>query len=58
MSVVDLAETITKIKKMSVFELLTLAIESPENLVDPYYKDFGKAMRDRYELLRLRRASK
>jgi hypothetical protein len=47
-------ELITAIKTMITFELLVLAMTSPEYLTDPYYKDFGAAMRERFEVLKLR----
>lgn len=47
-------EECLRIKAMTESELLDYVMDHPEYLSDPYYYDFGRAMTERHEQLRMR----
>jgi hypothetical protein len=44
---------VKRIKKMSAMELLGEIIRNPSYLTDPYYRAFGRAIEERYTMIKI-----
>jgi len=49
-------KVIREIMEMNSWQLLSYVLDYPENLTDPYYREFSAAINKRFEELRVLRA--